>query len=104
MNMAKMNWSTLSSEPISEAAIRALHSPQENFKIYVNTYQAGNSFPAKAGHAFTLYVLTGSCKITIDSSETTLSAAEWVALEKGSYTFHAVGNEELTIVKVFSLS
>jgi len=104
MNMIKKNWSDLSAATISEEAIRALHQPQENFKIYVNTYEAGQSVPAKAGHAFVLYVLAGSCKIALDGSDVTLSAAEWIRLEKGAYTFDVVGKEELQLVKVFSLS
>ena len=104
MSMLKKNWSDISTESISENAIRALHIPQENFKIYVNTYEAGKSFPTKAGHAFVLYVLTGSCKTTLDGSEVTLNASEFIALEKGSYGFDVVGNENLKLVKVFSVS
>lgn len=102
MNMVPQNWSDISIAPISEEAIRAMHSPQEKFKIYVNTYETGKRFPAKAGHAFVLYVLTGQCKVTLNGSETTLSASEFTTLEKGSYAFEATGNEELKLVKVFS--
>lgn len=104
MNMIKKSWTDRSAESISEEAIRALHQPQENFKIYVNSYEAGTSVPAKAGHGFVLYVLAGSCKITGDGAEVSLSAAEWISLEKGVYTFDVVGNEALKLVKVFSLS
>ena len=101
MNPNKQNWSDISTAPISEAAIRALHVPAENFKVYVNTHEAGTHFTAKAGHAFVLYVVAGSCKTTLDDSEVSLQASELIALEKGSYAFDVVGNEALTIVKVF---
>jgi quercetin dioxygenase-like cupin family protein len=104
MNMVPKNWSDISTESISEEAIRALHSPQEKFKIYANTYEAGKSFSTKAGHAFVLYVLAGRCKTALDGSEVTLSAGEFIALEKGSYAFDVMGDEEVKLVKVFSLS
>ena len=103
MNMVKKNWSDISTTTISEETIRALHSPQENYKIYANTYEAGKRFPTNAGHAFVLYILAGSCKATINGSEITLSASEFMPMEKGSYTFDIVGSEELKLVKVFSL-
>ena len=102
--MLKKSWADISADPISEEAVRALHLPPENFKVYLNAHEAGKIFPAKAGHAFVLYVLTGSCKITLAESAATLHASEFITLEKGSYTFEAVGNEELKLVKVFSLS
>lgn len=102
--MGKKNWSDLCAEPMSEAAIRALHSPQENFKVYVNTYAAGKNFSINAGHAFVLYVLASCCSTTLDASEVILSASECIKLEKGSYDFNVVGNEELKLVKVFSLA
>ena len=102
--MITKNWSDISSDPISEETIRALHRPQENFKLYTNTYEAGKSFFAKAGHAFVLYVLTGSCKTTVGESEVTLRPSEFITLEKGTYAFDVLGSEELKLVKVFSLS
>src|ERR1035437_10057817 len=102
--MNKKKWSEVSTATISEEAIRTLHTPPENFKIYVNTYEAGKTFPTKAGHGFVMYVLAGSCKTTLDGSEVTLSTSEFVTLEKGSYAFDVVGNEELKLVKVFSVS
>ena len=104
MSMVKKSWADISADPVSEEAVRALHLPPENFKVYLNAHAAGKSFPVKAGHAFVLYVLAGSCKITLAGSEVTLHASEFITLEKGSYTFEAVGNEELRLVKVFSRS
>jgi mannose-6-phosphate isomerase class I len=101
MNPKKQNWSDISTAPISEAAIRALHVPAENFKVYVNTHEAGTNFTARAGHAFVLYVVAGSCKAKLDGTDISLQASELIALKKGSYAFDVVGNEALTIVKVF---
>ena len=102
--MFKKYWSTLSTEPISEGAIRALHQPQRKFKFYINTIEAGKNFTTKAGHEFVLYVLTGSCKTAIEGVDLTLSASEFITFEKGSYVFDVSGGEELKVMKVFSLA
>jgi hypothetical protein len=104
MTMVKKYWSSLSSEPISEEAIRALHQPQKKFKFYVNIVEAGKSLTTKAGHEFVLYVLSGSCKTSLEGIDLTLSASELITLEKGSYVFDVLGNEELKVIKVFSLT
>ena len=104
MNMNTKNWSDISSDPISEEAIRALHLPQEHFKLYVNTHEPETCFSAKAGHGFVLYVLAGSCKTTVGESEVTLHAAELITLEKGIYEFDVLGSEQLKLMKVFGLS
>lgn len=104
MTMVKKYWSNLSAEPISEDRIRALHQPQKKFKFYLNKIEAGKSFTTKAGHEFVLYVMNGSCKTSIEGIELTLSASEFITLEKGTYVFETLGDEELKIMKVFSLS
>jgi quercetin dioxygenase-like cupin family protein len=104
MSMIKNSWSDISAVSISEEAIRALYLPPEDFKVYVNAYEPGKSFPTKAGHVFVLYVLAGSCKTTLEGNEVTLLASEFITLEKGAYTFEVVGNETLKLMKVFSLS
>jgi hypothetical protein len=104
MTMVKKYWSNLSTEPISEDAIRALHQPQKKFKFYLNVIEAGKSFTTKAGHEFVLYVLAGRCRTSLEGHELTLSASELITLEKGSYDFEVLGDEELKIIKVFSLT
>lgn len=98
----KQNWSDISTLAFSEEAIRALHVPAENFKLYLNAYEAGQQFAIKAGHDFVLYVLSGACKTSIDGKELRLSAAELVAMDAGSYAFEALGTDPLQLVKVFT--
>lgn len=98
----KHNWSEKSTLAISDEAIRALHSPAENFKFYANAYETGQQFAIKAGHEFTLYVLTGACKTSIDGKELRMSAAEFAVMDAGSYAFEAIGADHLHILKVFS--
>ena len=98
----KQHWSGKSTAAISEEAIRALHSPAENFKFYVNAYETAQQFAIKAGHEFTLYVLAGACKTSIDAKELRMSAGEFVSMDAGSYAFEALGTEGLQLLKVFS--
>lgn len=98
----KQNWSELSTEALSEEAIRALHVPAENFKLYSNSYAAAEQFAIKAGHEFILYVLTGACKTRMDGLEVRLNAGEWISMDAGSYAFEVLGNEPVQLVKVFS--
>ncbi|MGZ5789850.1 MAG: hypothetical protein ACXWJF_10400 [Burkholderiaceae bacterium] len=104
MTMVKKSWSSLSAEPISEEAIRALHQPQKKFKFYVNTVEPGKNMTTKAGHEFVLYVLSGICKTSLEGLELTLSASELITFEKGSYVFDVLGDQELKVMKVFSLA
>lgn len=98
----KQNWSDTSTAAFSEEAIRALHQPADNFKLYVNSYEAGQQFAIKAGHDFILYVLSGACKTSVDGKELRLATAEIANMKAGSYAFEALGTEALQLVKVFS--
>lgn len=98
----KQHWSDKSTSIISEEAIRAVNTPAENFKFYANAYESGQQFAIKAGHEFTLYVITGACKTSIDGKELRLSTAEFVSMSAGSYAFEAIGTEGLQLLKVFS--
>jgi glyoxylate utilization-related uncharacterized protein len=98
----KQNWSEKSTSAISEEAVRAVNTPAENFKFYANAYELGQQFAIKAGHEFTLYVIAGACKTSIDGKELRLSSSEFVAMAAGSYAFEAIGTEALQLMKVFS--
>ncbi len=102
--MNPQSWTGISTDPISEEAIRAVHLPHENFKLYLNTHDAETRFTVNAGHAFVLYVLTGSCKTMVDGSEVIMHSSEFINLDKGSYTFDVLDDQQLKLVKVFSLS
>jgi glyoxylate utilization-related uncharacterized protein len=99
---SKQLWSDSSAVALSEEAIRAHHTPAENFKVYVNAYEAAQLFAVKAGHEFVLYLVTGACKTSVDGHELRLTAGEFVTMPAGSYAFEALGSDALQIVKVFS--
>jgi mannose-6-phosphate isomerase-like protein (cupin superfamily) len=98
----KQNWSEKSTSAISEETIRAVNTPAENFKFYANAYELGQQFAVKAGHDFTLYIISGACKTSIDGKELRLSSAEFATMAAGSYAFEAIGTEDLQLLKVFS--
>ncbi len=98
----KQNWSEKYTSTISEEAIRAVNTPAENFKFYANAYELGQQFAIKAGHNFTLYVISGACKTSIDGKELRLNTAEFATIAAGSYAFEAIGTQDLQLLKVFS--
>ncbi|MBI3285416.1 MAG: hypothetical protein HYZ65_11305 [Burkholderiales bacterium] len=100
-NKLKQNWSDLSAAALSEQAVRALHQPAENFRLYLNAYEAGQTFTIKAGHDFVLYLLNGACKITVAGAALEIAAGELIALAAGSYACTAA-TDGVQLVKVFS--
>lgn len=96
-----LSWSDLADSAISEIGVRQQHRPTENFKFYSNTYEANQSITIKASHSFRLYVLTGSCAITVNGEAMDLDAEHYIQLKDGIYTCNT-GSEGVSIVKVFS--
>lgn len=103
MTQQKKHWSSITNEPMTESAIRAQHQPQKHYKFYVNKIEPEKGFTTKAGHEFVLYVMTGRCSTSLEGLPLVLSACEFITLEKGTYQFEVMGDEELKIMKVFRL-
>ena len=95
------SWSTIADSAISEVGVRQQHRPTENFKFYSNTYEANQSITIKASHSFRLYVLTGSCALTVNGQAIDLDAEQFIQLKDGAYICNT-GSEGVSIVKVFS--
>lgn len=95
------SWSTIADSAISEVGVRQQHRPTENFKFYSNTYEANQSITIKASHSFRLYVLNGSCALTVNGQTLDLDAEQFIQLKDGAYTCNT-GSEGVSIVKVFS--
>ena len=95
------SWSDIADNTISEIGVRQQHRPSENFKFYSNTYEANQSITIKASHSFRLYVLTGSCALTVNGQAIDLDAEQFIQLKDGAYTCNT-GSEGVSIVKVFS--
>lgn len=95
-----LSWADLSTTTISEIAIRQQHKPAENFKFYSNNYTENQTIDIKASHAFRLYVLTGTCSLTVNGQALELEAEQYIQLKDGTYTCHT-GSSGLSIVKVF---
>lgn len=98
--MMKQKWSEVSDEPISEEAIRAMHVPEEMYAFDTQAYSAGQSFTVKAGNDFILYVLSGTCKTTMDSALVQLAEGEFMFLGKGAYQFKPEGAKDVHLVRV----
>jgi glyoxylate utilization-related uncharacterized protein len=100
--MMKQTWTDVSEEPISEEGIRALHVPEESYRVDTEEHKAGSAFTVKAGDDFVLYVLSGSCKTTAEGMLTQLNAGEFLFLGKGAYQFKSVGVDDARLVKVMA--
>jgi quercetin dioxygenase-like cupin family protein len=95
------SWSDVSQAAISEDAVRQLHKPEEKFKVYVNNYEPAQNVDIKASHAFTVYVVSGTCTLDISGKTLGLDAGQFIALDDGSYACVA-GPKGVSLVKVFA--
>jgi mannose-6-phosphate isomerase-like protein (cupin superfamily) len=100
--MMKQKWSDISDEPISEEGVHGLHVPEEIYKFEPESHPAGQSFTAKAGNDFVLYVLHGACKTTVDGNLLQLMAGEFMFFGKGAYHFKSTGSDDLHLMRVSS--
>ncbi|MDE2428213.1 MAG: hypothetical protein KGM99_05760 [Burkholderiales bacterium] len=98
----KQHWSSIADSELSEATVRALHQPAENFRVYVNEVAAATPFSIKAGHDFVLYVLEGACTINVDNGTQELIAGEFVQLQAGVYPCQSGSQNGVRLIKVFS--
>jgi mannose-6-phosphate isomerase-like protein (cupin superfamily) len=100
--MMKQKWSDISDEPISEEGVRGLHVPEDIYKFDSESHQAGQTFTAKAGNDFVLYILKGACKTTVNGNLLQLAAGEFLFLGKGAYQFKSIGSEDVKLMRVSS--
>jgi hypothetical protein len=101
--MKKRQWSEVSDEAISLAAIRALHTPKEAYRISPNSYNSSADFVGTLSVPSTIYVLDGSFKYTMNEDAQTLHASEFLEIEPGDFAFKVIGNTSVKIVDVFKL-
>jgi len=108
--MMRQSWSDVPREPMSEDAIRRLHSPAEKYRISPNKYEVGVNASADVSVGFMIYVLSGKCKYVSHSkdeesnnSELVLTAGDVGNIPPGRYTFQSLGDTLTQVVRVFKL-
>ena len=102
MDVAK--WSSVSGDPLSEAAIRARHTPNGHFRFSPKSYEPTANFLGTARER-SIYVFSGACRITVESTGqiVELGAAEFATLPEGGYHFCVTSSDPVRLLTVFPL-
>lgn len=97
-------WTEVSSEPISEKAIRALYPASKGYRHFPNAYAAGVRFGGDHSRESRVFVLEGACTYCIGDSKVTIRAGEFAELVPGAYQFEASPTHPVRLVTVYGLS
>ncbi|MCP3062889.1 hypothetical protein LXT21_29300 [Myxococcus sp. K38C18041901] len=92
-------WSELSSKPLSEESVRALHVPAKKYRVSVNRYWPGADIGGEM-RAGTVYVLAGHCQMEFGTQVAQLAAGDVAEFPEGS--FRVVAGREAECVVVFA--
>ncbi|WP_083560642.1 hypothetical protein [Myxococcus fulvus] len=92
-------WSELSSTPLSEESVRALHLPAKKYRVRVERYLQGTDF-AGVMRAGTFYVLAGHCQMEFGTQAVQLAAGDVAEFPAGRY--RVVVSREAGCVAVFA--
>ena len=96
-------WDEVACGPMSEAAIRALYTPPERFRISPSHYPPNTKFRGSMMSG-QIYVLRGSCGYLFDGHDPiVLSAGDTVRFPEGDFDMFVLGNEEVYSVLVWEL-
>ncbi|WP_254625562.1 hypothetical protein [Myxococcus sp. CA051A] len=92
-------WSELSSKPLSEESVRALHLPARKYRVSVKRYSPGADVGGEM-RAGTCYVLAGHCQIEFGTQVAQLAAGD--VAEFPADSFRVVVSREAGCVVVFA--
>ena len=101
--MKKYLWSTISNAPLSVLTLRALYTPENEYRITPNNYNSGAKFCGTFGVPAKIHVLAGSCKYKQHDEEIVLNQFEVLEIEKGDYSVEILGNDSFRFVAVYKL-
>ena len=104
MSFIIKKWSALSTNPISEAAIRSLYPPEKKYRVSAYKYPPGASFSNAVGLQHLVFVVEGKFKYAGEGDEIIVGEAEFVSVEVGKYTCKVIGDMPVRLVKVFDWS
>jgi hypothetical protein len=94
-------WSSITDEPLSEAAIRARY-PAAKYRVCAYRYPAWARFNGAMRRA-TCYVLSGACRHAFIDVDATVREGEVVELPGGDYSFEVLDDEPLVMVLCWEL-
>ncbi|GEN10806.1 hypothetical protein SAMN05443572_112144 [Myxococcus fulvus] len=92
-------WSELSSKPLSEESVRALHVPAKKYRVSVSRYSPGANISGEM-RAGAVYLLAGHCQMEFGTQVVPLAAGDVAEFPAGS--FRTLVGREAECVVVFA--
>ncbi|MFY1826224.1 hypothetical protein ACN47A_09950 [Myxococcus fulvus] len=97
--VAVRRWSEITSKPLTEESVRALHLPAKKYRVSVSRYSPVENFGG-AMRAGTVYVLAGRCQIEFGTQAVQFAAGDVAEFPAGEY--RVMVNHEAGCVVVFA--
>jgi uncharacterized cupin superfamily protein len=96
------NWDVTTHGPLTLATVKALHQPAYKYRIHQFSRAPHTAFP-ESGVASTLYVVSGSCLVTIESTSAphTVRAGQFLSMPQGTNVMEYPEHTE--IIRVLNL-
>lgn len=85
--MEVREWAELSSQPISEHAIRDKFDYQMGYRFYPNKYEKGLSIATTIGWNVRVYVIDGQCTYRTQTHNWAIKRGQFLDLTPGEYFF-----------------
>lgn len=100
MKFKPSKWDEATLGAMSSETIRQLYQPEFHYRVSWNRYPAKTEFTgwSRAGR---IYLIRGSCNISIEENSWHLSSGEFIELPEGEYLF-SVG-DEIELVSVWEI-
>ena len=95
-------WNEEANGRMSEATVRKMYAPTENYRISPYKYAPGTKFRGRM-RSGKCYILSGSCRINLAGS-IQLSAGQIAQLPAGDFELEVQGREELQLILVWKLA
>lgn len=102
MNLEPRKWDKSLSGEMTLGNIRNLYQPESDYRISWNEYPPETDF---GGWSLKrrLYVVNGSCSITVKEHSLNLIAGEFADLPEGDYYFAASSHSQVEIISVWEI-
>lgn len=97
------SWAGVSTGTISKQAILDLHSIEDGFRHFPDSFDAGVKFPGTIARPIRVYVLSGTCSYVLGNLQIWISGGEYVDLLPGEYEFEVGVVAPVTLVRVFKM-
>ena len=103
MEIEPDKWSVVTLGVMSLEAIQRLYQPESLYRVIWNKYPPNTEFVGWS-QARRLYLISGSCVISVAEHSWHLSASEFSDLPKGDYHFFVLSDTQVELVSVWKIS